>query len=220
VAHHLVFIENEVAKGEDKATLFKRLGLEDHTAGCDALPVSSEESPSEQAGTLFAWRTKGDDQIIVNKEKQEWLKSADGYWVGVWKDNLPKEEQLRRPYMQKGKWITFRAGDKWKLPTVSTIDQELALKDDGKWEFKPLRELSWYSEEIEKRHSSFEYGEVAEGSVSIHMNYDALEVIELVIRALRINYRLLPEVAALMRLMTKRDISEAYGAMFDIRFME
>jgi hypothetical protein len=220
VAHHLVFVENELAKNEPKEVLFKRIGLEDHTAGAVGLPVSADESPSGNAGTLFAWTSKGDDQIIVKKDQQEWMKSCDGYWVGVWKDNLPTEERLRRPYMQKGIWITFRSGDRWKLPTASSIDQELALKDDGKWEFKPLRELSWYSEEVEKRRSSFTFGEVEDGQVQINLSYDPREAIELIIRALRINYRILPEVAAMMRLMTTRNVSEAYGAMFDISFDE
>jgi hypothetical protein len=220
VAHHLVFVDNELLRGESKEAAFKRVGLEDHTAGCDALQVSPEQSPSGSAGILFAWRSKGDDQIIFNAEKQQWMKSADGYWVGVWKDNLPTEEQLRRPYMQKGVWVPFGTGEKWKLPTVATIDQELALKDDGKWEYKPLRELSWYSEEIEKRQSSFDYEETPEGGLNVNLRYDPLEDIQLVIRALRINYRILPEVVAMTRLMTTRNVKEAYGIMFNMKFVE
>lgn len=220
MAHHLVFVENELAKGEPKEVLFKRIGLEDHTAGAVGLQVSAEDSPSGNAGTLFAWTTKGDDQIIVKKDQQEWMKSCDGYWVGVWKDNLPTEERIRRPYMQKGVWVALGTGDKWKLPTVATIDQELALKDDGKWEYKPLRELSWYSEEIEKRQSSFDYEETPEGGMNVNLRYDPLEDIQLVIRALRINYRILPEVVAMMRLMTTRNVKEAYGIMFNMKFVE
>lgn len=216
MAHHLVFIDNELVKGDSKEAVFKRLGLEDHTAGCDSLLVSAEESPSKNAGLMFAWRTKGDDQIIFNVDKQQWMKSCDGYWVGVWKDKLPTEEQLRRPYMQKGKWLVLNGGDRWKLPTPATIEQELALQDDGTWTYTPLRELSWLSDEIEKRQSSFVVGESSDGTVDIHLSYDPREAIGLIIRALRINYRMLPEVVAMTRLMTTRNVSEAYGMLFDI----
>jgi hypothetical protein len=218
VAHHLVFVENEVAKGEPKDVVFKRIGLEDHIAGCDALPVSDEESPCDKAGILFAWRSRGDDQIIVKRDQQDWMKSASGYWVGVWKDKLPTEEQLRRNYMQKGQWIELKGG-KWKLPTPATIDKDLALNDDGTWKYVPIRELSWYSEECEKRYADFQIDE-ADGKMSMRVAYNPLETINLIIRALRINYRITPEVVHMMRLITERNISEAYGMMFGLTFTE
>lgn len=220
MAHHLVFIENEVAQGKPKDKLFKEIGLEDHIAGCDALPVSAEESPCDKAGILFAWRSPKDNQIIVKMSEQEWMKSAAGYWVGVWKDNLPTEEQLRRTYMQKGQWIELRGG-KWKLPTPATIDKDLALNDDGTWKYVPIRELSWYSEECEKRYADFEFGEVDEnGKMAMRLVYHPLEVVNLIVRALRINYRITPEVVHLMRLVTERNVSEAYGKIFDLSFTE
>jgi len=218
VAHHLVFVENEIAQGKPKDELFKSLGLEDHIAGCDALPVSDEESPCDKPGILFAWRTQKDNQIIVKKAEQEWMKSASGYWVGVWKDKLPTEEQLRRPYMQKGQWIELKSG-RWKLPTPATIDKDIALNDDGTWKYVPIRELSWLSEECEKRYADFQVDE-ADGEMTTRVEYNPLEVIGLIIRALRINYRITPEVVHMMRLMTQRDISEAYGKMFGLTFTE
>lgn len=218
MAHHLVFIENDVANGEPKDVVLKKLGLEDHIAGCDALPVSDEESPCDKAGILLAWRTPKDNQIIVKKAEQQWMKSALGYWVGVWKDNLPTESQLRRSYMQKGQWIELK-GERWKLPTPATIEKDLALNDDGTWKYVPIRELSWYSEECEKRHADFKIEE-AGGDMSIQVAYDPLEVINLIIRALRINYRITPEVVHMMRLITSRNLSEAYGMMFGLTFNE
>ncbi len=218
MAHHLIFIDHEKINGESVDVVFKRLGLEDHSKGCDALAISDEESPSGKDGMLFAWRSKGDDQIIVKKAEQEWMKSAAGYWVGVWKDNLPTESQLRRMYMQKGQWIELRGG-KWKLPTPATIDKDMALSDDGTWKYVPIRELSWYSEECEKRYADFIIDE-ADGKMSMKVAYDPLEVMDLFIRALRINYRITPEVVHLMRLVTARNISEVYGMMFGLKFDE
>lgn len=218
MAHHLVFIENEVANGDPKDVVFKKLGLEDHIAGCDALPVSDEESPCDKAGILFAWRSPKDNQIIVKKAEQQWMKSAAGYWVGVWKENLPTESQLRRAYMQKGQWIELK-GERWKLPTPATVDKDLALTDDGTWKYVPIRELSWYSEECEKRQSDFMVEE-EDGKMSMRVSYNPLEVINLIIRALRINYRITPEVVHMMRLMTERDVSKAYGMMFGLTFDE
>ncbi len=218
MAHHLVFIENEVAKGRPTEVVLKEVGLEDHVAGCTGLPVSDEDSPSGKAGILFAWTSKGDNEISYKPASQEWMKSALGYWVGVWKDNMPTESQLRRAYMQKGQWLELRGG-KWKLPTPATIDKDMALNDDGTWKYVPIRELSWYSEECEKRYADFIFDEV-DGIPMMKVNYNPLEVMDLFIRALRINYRITPEVVHLMRLVTARNISEAYGMMFGLKFDE
>jgi hypothetical protein len=218
VAHYLVFVDNETAKGRRHDEVFSELGLEDHVAGCTGLPVSDEDSPSGNAGILFAWTSKGDNEISYKPAMQEWMKSKAGYWVGVWKDKMPSESQLRRAYMQKGQWIDLR-GDKWKLPTPATIDKDMALSDDGTWRYVPIRELSWYSEECEKRYADFVVDE-ADGKMSLKVAYDPLEVMDLFIRALRINYRITPEVVHLMRLVTARNISEAYGMMFGLKFDE
>lgn len=218
MAHYLVFVENELAKGRPTEVVFKEIGLEDHVAGCTGLPVSDEDSPSGKAGILFAWTSKGDNEISYQPAAQEWMKSIHGYWVGVWKDKLPTECQLRRAYMQKGQWFELR-GDKWKFPTPATIDKDMALNDDGTWKYVPIRELSWYSEECEKRYSDISFEERDDKVYSV-FTYNPLEVMDLLIRALRINYRITPEVVHLMRLVTARNISEAYGMMFGLKFDE
>jgi hypothetical protein len=224
VAHHLIFIESptEVGANTDREQVFRQMGLEDHTSGCDALPLSAEESPSGNPGILYAWRSKGDDQMIVRKDKQTWMKSVSGYWVGVWNDNLPTEAQLRRPYTQHGEWVEF--GDRretWKLPTPATIDQRIALSDDGSWVYRPIRELSWYSDEVSKRRSGCEIGEQHEsGDLTINVSYDMFDVTSLIVRALRINYRLTPEVCHLLDMFSARNVTFAYGRMMGLDFKE
>ena len=222
MAHYLVFIESSTDPkvSNDKEEVFKRMGLEDHISGCDALQIPAEESPSGLSGVLYAWRSKGDDQIIVNKEKQEWVKSAAGYWVGVWKDKMPTEQQLRRTYTQNGEWVEFgRIRETWKMPTPTTIDQRIALADDGTWTYQPIRELAWYGDEMSKRKAACEIAE-DDGTMKVNVSYDMFEVTSLIVRVLRINYRITPEVCHLMDMFTQRNVSNAYGRMMGLTFEE
>ena len=196
------------------------MGLEDHMTGCDALPIPAEESPSGHSGILYAWRSKGDDQIIVKKDQQEWMKSEAGYWVGVWKDKMPTEQQLRRTYTQKGVWVAFGANrETWKVPTPQTIDQRLALSDDGSWQYQPIRELAWYGDEVAKIWSTCEVTDVdSNGHTNFVVPTNVLDIVNLLVRVLRINYRITPEVCHMLDMFTKTQVLTAYGLMIDAKF--
>ncbi len=158
--------------------------------------------------------------MVVNKDKQIWMRSAAGYWVGVWKDKMPTEQQLRRTYTQNGEWMEF--GDKretWKVPTPVTIDQRLALSDDGTWVYQPIRELSWFGDEMSKRRADLEFKEV-DGKLMINLAFNGPEVVSLLVRVLRINYRITPEVCHLLDMFTQRNIKSAYGRLMDLTFEE
>jgi len=213
VAHHLIFVPATISKGRPLDVVFKELNLEDHMGGCLPLAVSEGDSPSGESGILCGWQSPGDNNVIVNKEKQKWMKSASGYWVGIWSDSYPTEEQLRRPYMQPGLWIPGLAGDKtWKLPIPETLNPRMALDDEGTWKFVPMREYAWYVEEIQKRRAEMETVE-EDGQTFWRYNLNPLVDIALLIRVLRINYRLLPEVCHLCEMFTRDDVNSAYKQM-------
>ena len=213
MAHHLIFIDNSVGLGRSKEEVFKQVELEDHIGGCTAMQLAPEESPSGEGGFLYAWTSKGDDQIIVVKEKQTWKKSHLGYWVGVWNDKLPTESQLRRPYMQPGIWIPgLIDGQAWKMPTPDTLNPRMALDDDGTWKFVPMREYAWYTEEIQKRRAEMEVVE-ENGETFWRYNVNPIQDICLLIRALRINYRVTPEVCDIAGMFTRDSVNAAYKQM-------
>lgn len=219
MSHHMIFIDGSVANQRPKDVVLTDLGLEDHIAGCDVMPVSSEESPSGAGGLLFAWRSKTDTQLRYSRGEQTWMKSAGGYWVGIWNDNPPTEGDLRRTYMQNGEFLPFCSKGTWKLPLPSTIDMKIALGDDGTWKYVPIRELSWYTEEISQRLAECEFtGEGEEMRRSVQFNM--LEVTSLIVRALRINYRLTAEVCHMIDMFTQRNVSVAYSRMLGMTFEE
>jgi len=218
MAHHLIFIGSScTGDGE----VLKRLGLEDHIAGMEASQLAGEQSPDGEPGNLYAWRAKGNEQMVVNKDKQTWVKSASGYWVGIWNESPPSETELRRPYMQNGVWLEFGEEKKgtWKLPTPATIDQKLALSDDGNWKYLPIRQLAWYSEEMSKRRAGCEI--IGDGDeAKINVSFDVYDATALIVRALRINYRITPEVCHLLDLFTERNITNAYGKILGLTLEE
>jgi len=213
VAHHLIFIEQSISAGRPIAEVFKEVGLEDHVGGVTPMPLNAEDSPSGEPGILCGWLYKVGSQLIVNKEKQTWKKSHMGYWVGVWKDDLPTESDLRRPYMQPGIWIPGIAGDKtWKMPTPQSLNPRMALDDDGTWKYVPMREFSWYTEEIQKRRAEMELVE-ENGTSFFRYNINPTSDIVLLIRALRINYRITPEVCDIAEMFTRDAVNAAYAQM-------
>lgn len=216
MAHHLIFIPSTVTLGRSIDVVFKELGIEDHIGGCTPMPLNDADSPCGESGMLYAWMSKGDDQLIVNKDKQTWMKSASGYWVGVWKDNYPTEAQLRRAYMQPGIWIPgFCKDETWKLPTPESLNPQMALDDDGSWKYVPMREYAWYTEEIQRRRAEMEEVE-EDGKVFYRYTVNPLLDIALLIRALRINYRMLPEVAHMCAMFTRDDVNAAYTKMLGL----
>lgn len=227
MAHHLIFIEQSVSAGKPIAEVFKQVGLEDHVGGVTPFPLNAEDSPSGEPGILYGWLHKVGAQLCVNKEKQTWKKSHSGYWVGVWKDDLPTESDLRRPYMQPaGSWIQNKAGgEPWKFPIPSTLDQRLALADDGTWKYVPLREHSWYIEECEKRRKQMAMvDENGETKFRFMAFSNPADDINLVIRGLRINYRITPEVCDMAEMFTVQEVTHAYATMLGLElpagFME
>jgi hypothetical protein len=113
-------------------------------------------------------------------------------------------------------------GDKretWKVPTPITIDQRLALSDDGTWKYQPIRELSWLGDEVSKRRADLDFKEV-DGKLMINVVFDGPEVVSLLVRVLRVNYRITPEVCHLLDMFTHRNIKNAYGRLMDLTFEE
>jgi len=202
--HFLTFIPdcspNQI---EDRA---KAAGLADLLGGHNA--VVCQNGPNGLSGVTIAHLNDPTKcRHDYSPSEQEWVPSVqkvDGkplYYVGFWTKEEPKENELRRHYTQSGPLVQFGAS-RWKLPTPDTVDARAVYADDGSMRWETIRQFSWMCDEAKLIRDEYmqEFGVRdmvfrVEPSVQIHW----------LLRLLRVNYRLLPEVAVRLDMWTGRD---------------
>lgn len=202
--HYLVFIPN--AKPADLEQFAKTDGLTDLLDG--GHDVMTVEGPIGQSGLMLGWLSPTNPHMHVDRAKQEWLPSlvkddagVPRYHVGIWKDNPPTQSELRRNYTQKGN-LTQLGEEKWILPTPDTVDARAVYADDGTMRWEVTRKFSWLCDEAklitEQYLSEF-------GLRQMVFNVNPAAQVDWLLKLLRINYRMLPEVAVYLDLWVGRD---------------
>jgi len=201
--HFLTFIPdcspNQI---EDRA---KAAGLLDLLGGHNA--VVWNEGPGGLSGVVIAHMQAIGSRHDYSPKEQEWVPSVakiDGkplYYVGFWTKEEPKEGELRRHYTQAGPLTQFGAA-KWKLPTPDTVDARAVYADDGSMRWETIRQFSWMCDEAKIIRDQYlqEFGVrdmVFRVEPSVQINW--------LLKLLRVNYRLLPEVAVRLDMWTGKD---------------
>ena len=201
--HFLTFIPdcspNQI---DDRA---KAAGLVDLLGGHNA--VVWNEGPGGLSGVVIAHMQTIGSRHDYSPKEQEWVPSVakiDGkplYYVGFWTKEEPKENELRRHYTQAGPLTQFGAA-KWKLPTPDTVDARAVYADDGSMRWETIRQFSWMCDEAKIIRDEYlqEFGVrdmVFRVEPSVQINW--------LLKLLRVNYRLLPEVAVRLDMWTGKD---------------
>lgn len=188
------------------------VGLADHAG--NATPIKCEKGPGGLSGKLVGWisTAAGSTCLDYRPDKQTWIESVpvDGrergaYWVGIWNDSPPTESELRRPYTQSGEWVEF-AASKWKLPTVGSVDRYAAYNDDGSMRWVPVREFAWLMDESEKLKEEYLQ---SWGAKELAFQFNPTEFVDWLLRLLRVNYHMTPEVAAHLELWRSGQVADA-----------
>ncbi len=201
--HFLTFIPdcspNQI---EDRA---KAAGLLDLLGGHNA--VVWNEGPGGLSGVVLAHMQAIGSRHDYSPKEQDWVASVakvDGkplYYVGFWTKEDPKENELRRHYTQAGPLTQFGTA-KWKLPTPDTVDARAVYADDGSMRWETIRQFSWMCDEAKVIRDEYlqEFGVrdmVFRVEPSVQINW--------LLKLLRVNYRLLPEVAVRLDMWTGKD---------------
>lgn len=198
--HYLVFIPD--ARPQDLESVAKIAGLTDL---CDGTHDTKPDAvgPNKLSGLMLGWLGPGNPFIHYEQAKQTWLPSIvkdeagnSRYWIGIWKESPPTESELRRAYTQEGPRIQF-GETKWKMPTPTTVDARAVYADDGSMRWEVIRKFSWVCDEAKAMTERYlqEFG-----IRSMVFESDPAEQVEWLLKLLRINYRLTPEVAAYLDL--------------------
>jgi len=183
----------------------KRADLSDLFEGMETLRA---QGPRDLDGLLCNWTSPQNARIVYRPDEQTWepsvLKDEDGnplYYVGIWNDKPPKESELRRHYTQEGALVEF-GGQKWILPTPDTVDARAVYNDDGSMRWEPIRQFSWMCDEAKLMQDRY-LGE-SFGVKSMVFEVDPVEQVTWLLKLLRVNYRLTPEVAVMLNLWTRK----------------
>ncbi len=201
--HFLVFIP-DCLPGDIQARA-QAAGLLDLLPGLNVLP--NTQGPEQSTGVMIANMSAAGSRHDYSPSEQEWVPSImkiDGrpaYHVGFWRKENPTEGELRRHYTQSGPFIQF-GESKWKLPTPDTVDARAVYADDGSMRWEVIRQFSWMCDEAKQIHA--EYLE-SFGLRDMVFRVDPSVQIAWLLKLLRVNYRLLPEVAVRLDMWTGKD---------------
>lgn len=207
--HFLIYLPKSKAAPEDLANV----GLGDLVA--EALTVDCRFGPDRTAGTLFGWRPKSGQLLIdFRPDAQTWLPAvafeelpAARYWVGLWNDSPPTPGDLQRAYPFAGDRIDLGDGHKWIIPTCEKLPADMIRADDGSWRFV-----------VQRRFHDFTLLARAMAD-RIHTHHEWPwweEMADLVDAAIRLNYRLTPEVTSYLRLWQAGDGQSVNRALLAI----
>lgn len=184
--------------------LLQAVGLGDHAKGFDALPALG---PDGKQGWLFGWLDHVQNRLTFDPEAQVWIQSLPegdrpegAYWVGIWKDSRPTEQDMRRPEGRKGVWITMSDGTKWQIPSPGTLERFPEIKG-GKLQWVVDEQFAWFIQEIDRRKAMLTVDTTTPGKAFVSWNLE--EDFGFIVRALRLNYRIVPEVVVQLRLISE-----------------
>jgi hypothetical protein len=208
--HFLTFIPDcHPAEIEARA---QAAGLLDLLGGHNAIPCM--DGPAGSAGITIAHMGVPGSRHDYSPAEQEWVPSIlkiDGkpaYWVGFWKKEQPLEGELRRYRTQAGPFVQFGAS-RWKLPTPDTVDARAVYADDGSMRWEVIRQFAWMCDESKQIHDEYlqpdQFGLDQFGLREMVFRVDPSVQVAWLLKLLRVNYRLLPEVAVRLDMWTGKD---------------
>lgn len=197
--HFQVFVPN----APDLAKSLVDVGLSDLATNFDTQRV--EVGPGGAGGTLFAWMSPQTREIGYYPARQTWIPAAGGdlpagrYHVGIWNESPPTQADMRRPYPHAGTEVALGDGAEWLIPEARELPHDAILADDGSLKFEIQRQFHAYGLECQR------WAKVVRGIREDEPGSDEADFDELwkfALHALRLNYRITPEVVSHLRLFT------------------
>lgn len=163
--------------------------------------------PDGSVGLNIGWLSPANPMLHYSPSEQTWVPSIlkldckPAYWIGFWKKEAPRENELRRPYTQAGPLTQF-GEQRWKLPTPDTVDARAVYTDDGSMRWETVRQFSWMCDEAKAIHA--EYLEEFGVREMVFKNEPSVQIAWL-LKLLRVNYRITPEVAVYLDMWIGKD---------------
>lgn len=215
----------KTAKDQQPREHMADVGLEEIAAGLDVRQVA--EGPDNTGGLLFGWLSPTQSQFDHFPNKQTWVPSAKrgdlpsgAYWIGMWDDSPPTEEDLRRPDHRPGAQVVLGNGESWAVPTPNSPERFPQLNADGTLTWVVDERYNWLVTDLDKRKSTGALTTEVNGKEHVSFIFDDEADFWFLARVLQINYRVTPEVVAHMRLLTQDTIRAMVAGMLGMTLVE
>jgi hypothetical protein len=175
----------------------------------DALCLDLPEGPGGRPGVLVAWPRPGDTSHRYAPDEQTWIPAVprDGlpaarYHVGLWTASPPTPAELKRPYGFKGSEHDL-GGQTWLVPHEPKLPHDFGLSDDGSWKFERQRRFHDFGLAVDALRDRLR---AAPDKLDVRL----VEIADLLLAALRLNYRLLPELVPALRLFDTENVEDPF----------
>ena len=199
-------------QGTTKPT-FADVGLAEIERVIDRVPSTG---PDGNQGFVCGWATPKDKDIRYDADKQLWLPAsgiggdAGRYWVGVWKDSQPTEEEVLRPDRRKSTFVELADGKRWLITRPIDMDRFPVPQADGS--------ILWAVDEkfndIVTRLDRIKAERIVTNGDQHSFLFDKDSDFILLCDILQINYRVTPELVSQLRLFSDNSIGKLVAAMF------
>ena len=183
--------------------------------------VSQRYSTAGPGGECILFAADIDVKLLHYKpNEQMWKKSINGkFYVGLYKNFPPTEQNLRRKKQMAGHEVELAGGEKWLVPVAriitggSALPQSLILGKNGEVFTEALPKYAQFSSKVEKLWEDFQCeNNWKQGRPKLSIT----ERMEFAIEALGWNYKVGPNEVNLLKLITTDNLSEILAAIIDV----
>ncbi len=199
--HYLIFVPHVEGEKLD----LDEIGYGDFKG---AEHLETTHTPTGMAGFLYAWRKPHDPvdarQLAYLPDVQTWEESSDArYWIGFWDAYPPRPEELQKQEEIDGMSVQLDDGCFWTVPIAANLPQcrffiENRTEQRIHNEYADVWQVSCDIADLLTRAQDDE-------SIGIECD-DRFAFYALAL--LRIHYRITPEVANHLKLLSDKNIAE------------
>jgi hypothetical protein len=214
--HFLIFVPRQ--DGGRLPTLADA-GLADFAAG--AMHFDLAVGPGKRAGVLFGWvkATDAAKDFGYFPDRQTWIESkpAGQYWLGLWKGSAPTPAELLRPFPFRGSAVALGDGNAWIVPAAAKLPKTTApeLDEHGNPKFTLDARFARYWQLSERYFAELADADFTLGEIEVDAG-----LWHFAVEALRMNYRLVPELVAHLGLLAPSDLLTVLAAAIDLPNLE
>jgi len=220
MARFQIFIPADVGNLKSVEAAFTDVGL-DFWQGADSQIVT--KGPDGKPGRVFAWLDPTKARIGYKPEQQTWIPSfkhgdlaPESYWVGIWNDDPPTEEDLRRPDHRRGTFIELGNAGSWLITTPNKLDRFAKRNPDGTVTWCVDRSFNWLVTTVDKLRSEM----VEQSDGQAYLLFDSERDCDLMDKLLQVNYRITPEVCDFLELTWEQPLRKLIAALLGLTLKE
>jgi hypothetical protein len=195
--HFEIFIPDAAGS---TARAFESVGLPHLAAGADGFQMQV----GDQTGKLYAWLTP-DRPRMRGADWPQWIPAAahgdlpcGRYLVGIDPDDPCRPSELLLPNaFAAGSYVELGDGNQWLIPHVDELPADMVLRDDGSIQYVRQRQYVAFGHEADRWRQQI---------IDNDLTGDDVDLYWFAYHALRLNYRLTPEVITALRLLNNQNL--------------